>query len=241
MLKQHISFKSPSGQPMQKTLYFNLTRFEVAHDMELEKLEERLKKFQEEVILDEEDRLMTSPEIREMLGIVKLLIKHAYGIREMGPDGEEFNKEDPDIWRRFVSTGAFDGFIWYLFEDKTGQRANKFMSEVWPQEIRDAVQQANRPDIRAVKDVPLPGNIGEEAPIAPDDDGIPSLDDDAVVYDITEKDEKGLGEYTDAEFLAMTDEEFAAAVDRFRQGNNIPGRLLVLGFQRNKEVGGKIE
>ena len=238
MLKQYLQWKSPTGKPMQKTFYFHLTAFEVGHDMELEVLEARLKKFQEEVIGSDPDniRAMTPPETREMLDIVRILVKHAYGVLEMGPDGEEFNKEDPDIWRRFVATGAFDAFIRYLFQDAA--RADMFMNNVWPTELQEAAQKEKalneRPDIRIVEDVPLPGMPEDVL-----DDDIPSIGEPlqpAWVKDIDRR-EKEWYDYSEEELIEMDNTKFQTLYAESSRGKNVPPIMLVVRQKRKQQEG----
>jgi hypothetical protein len=241
MIKQFLSFKSPSGQPVSRTLYFDLNEFEVSHDMELEVLKERLQRFQDEVIGDDKTLLreLTPPEKREMLDIVQTLIKHSYGVREQGPDGEEFNKDDPhgsgDIWRRFVSTGAFNAFVLYLFEDT--DRANHFMTKIWPEVVQKDYEKSQRADLRSVEEVPdydsrLKGT--EYAPIAPGDDGIPSIE------SLPQKEEplkKAWSDYTPDQLLEMNRNEFETLYAEARQGKNIPTMLLNIRQRRKMAEG----
>lgn len=223
MLKQTITYEDIDEQPAQATLYFNLNQLEIAKDMELEKLEARFLKFQDEVINDGE-RKMTQPEIRELYQMIEVLVKASYGKR-YGEDNKLFSKK-PEVWDEFNDSGQYDGFMRWLFDDN-GARANSFFENIWPRMLRDAYQKDQR-NLQAVPEIKLPesNNVGTEAPVAPDDS----------VQSITSlMEERSLGSYPDDELLAMNDTEWNAFLEKHRQGNNIPGRLLVLGFQRNKE------
>lgn len=240
MLKEMISWKGFDGKPATRTLYFNLTRYEIAHDMELEVLEQRFKRFQEDVIGDnpEPERDMTPPEIREMLDIFKVIIKHSYGVRSQ--DGKKFSKNE-EIWNDFVDTGAFDAFIWYMFED--ANRANAFMNGIWPEEVREAAAKvrAERPSVRLVEDAnlqnisldPEPNAFGEGVTVVTDDN-IPSisqsLSEQAVSPDWQVMDK--LEDYTDQQLLSIPDGEFEAIVKKFTEGRNVPFRLLIVGGKR---------
>lgn len=215
MLKEMITWEGFDGKPATKTLYFNLTRYEIAHDMELEVLQERFRSFQEDV-LGESERDMTPPEIREMLDIFKTLVKHAYG--ERSADGKEFSKSE-EIWRRFNDTGAFDAFIWYMFENPT--RANTFMEGIWPKEIQEAAAKVReeRPNVRPVEDV----EIAQDAT----DDDIPSI---SSIQESSE--DKSWSEYSEDELLAMDDVSFQQLLMRSRDGRNIPKILQTIGMMR---------
>lgn len=249
MIKQFISFKSPSGQPVSRTLYFDLNEFEISHDMELEVLKERLQRFQDEVIGDDKTlmRELTQPEKREMLDIVQVLIKHSYGVRVMGPDGEEHNKDNPhgsgDIWRRFVATGAFNAFVLYLFEDT--DRANYFMSKIWPEVVQKEFEKSQLGDLSSVPDLgETPTNVGQEAPVYPDDDGIPSIE--APKHIQEEPSKKAWSDYTPDQLLEMNQSEFETLYAEGRQGNNVPQMLLNIRQRRKlaegaEEPGGAAE
>lgn len=222
MLKQLITWKDFTGQITSRTLYFNLTRYEIAHDMELEVLEQRFKRFQDDVIGDS-PRDMSPPEIREMLDIFKTIIKHAYGIRSQ--DGKRFSKNE-EIWDEFVETGAFDAFIWYMFEDAS--RADNFMSNIWPEEIQEAAAKvrAERPDVRPVQEVDVRDGMGltvdeGSVRIAPDDN-IPSI----------ESSEKTWDQYTEQELLSLDDIQFQQLMMRSRDGRNLPQPLLIVSMKR---------
>ena len=253
MIKQFLEFEGPTEQKVKRTLYFDLNEFEVSHDMELEVLKDRLQRFQDEVIGDEKtlERELTEPEKREMLDIVKTLIKHSYGVLESGPDGVEFNKDEPhgsgDIWRRFVATGAFNAFVLYLFEDTN--RANNFMSKIWPKAVQKAYEESTReqPDIHVVPDlVEAPKNVGQEAPVYPGDDGIPSITSLDEPDISPEPAKKTWVDYSSDQLLEMERNEFEQLFAEARQGKNVPQGLLVIRQKRKmaegaEDPGGKTE
>jgi hypothetical protein len=213
MLKQMIQWKGFDGRPASQTLYFNLTKFEIAGEMELEVLQDRFQRFQTEVIQDG-SRDMTPPEIREMLDMIKTIIKYAYGVRSH--EGRGFSKS-PEIWQEFVDTGAFDAFIWYLFEEPN--RANAFMTGIWPEEYQNAVAKGN---LTVVDENYTPV---QENPTATDD-GIPSLEDGGV------PEKTSWTEYSEQELLDLPDVSFQKIVARATNGKNVPYQLLVIGGKR---------
>lgn len=232
MLKHMVTWEGHDGQTTTRTAYFNLTRYEVAHDMELEKLEARFLAFQENVVEDD-DRDMTPPEIREMLDIFKVLIKHAYGIRSQ--DGKRFTKNE-EVWNEFVETGCFDAFIFDMFKD--ANRANAFMNGIWPKEIQEAAAKvrAERPDLQPVSD---DGQVPDMTPRQASDDGIPSI---TSVPDILEDQPSGKpwNEYTKKELLDLSEDEFQKVVQNATDGKNVPYQLLAIGMER-MNVGGQTE
>lgn len=224
MLKQVIEYDDIDEQPATAVLYFNLNQLEITKDMELEKLEARFLKFQEEVISDG-DRKLTQPEIRELYQMLEVLVKASYGKR-YGEGNKLFSKQ-PEVWHEFNDSGQYNGFMKWLFGDN-GVRANAFFENIWPKDLREAYQKDQRRANISLAPEPTPDttNVGTEPQIAPDD-GVQSI--------TTLVEERTLGQYGDAELLAMDDDTWSAFIDKHKQGNNVPGRLLVLGFQRNKE------
>lgn len=224
MIKQMVQWKGPDQQTRTKTFYFDLTEFEVAGEMQLEVLYDRFQKFQNEVqnsTPDGESRSLTPPEIREMLDMVKVIIKHAYGEFVEGPDGWEMRKEQeyPGIWPRFVSTGGFNAIIWYLFKDGNEARATAFMENIWP----DSYKEARAASLKAVPDQPAQEAVKNVT------DDIPSLDNDVAVLDVSEfdVDEKqdpdwNYINFTRDQLLAMNDEDWVKVQKASAQGRNVP-------------------
>lgn len=225
MLKQMITWDGFDGKPASKTCFFHLTRYEIAHDMELEVLEQRFKDFQDNVVGDG-DRDMTPPEIREMLDIFKVIVKHAYGIRSQ--DGKRFIKNE-EVWNEFVETGAFDAFIWYMFED--ADRANRFMTGIWPKEMQEAAEKIRneRPDVRLVEDFPGldPMDADSNGLGNATDEDIPSIDSSEI---------KPWTELSEQELLDMPEEEFQGQVNAASNGRNVPYQLLAIGMKRKGQT-----
>ncbi len=235
MIKQLVQWEGLNGKPRSKTFYFHLTKFEVAGEMELEILHARFLKFQEEVINDS-PRDMTPPEVREMLDMVKTIVRYAYGEYRETPEGGEMwkDKQDPDVWNRFEASGGFDGFIWWLFED--GNRANSFMVNIWPDEykkgvsaemVKQQIQVDTRDDMGLTVDP-------SDAP----DDGIPSLEDAPDISDAPDDELKPWTELTKDEIDAMGDDEFQELINRSSNGKNVPYQLLAIAMQRTGQTGG---
>lgn len=202
MIKQMVEWTGHDGRPTSKTFYFDISEWEVSADIELEKLEERFRKFDEEVIQSSESREMTPPEVREMLGLIKTIIRHAYGVRS--EDGKRFSKK-AEHWDEFVETGGFDAFVKYLFSDPN--RANEFMRGIWPKEFQEAMKK--------------PQDAQNDDPAV----DIPSIVPGEVV-------EKPWHEMSEDELLALTDDEFDDIVNNAKQGKNIPFALLSIGQRR---------
>jgi hypothetical protein len=221
-----VQWKALNQKNVSKTFYFNLTKYEIAGEMKLEEIHARFQRFQDEVVNStpaDQPRDMTQPEIREMLDMIKVIVRYAYGEYKETPDGGELWKEqqDPHVWHRFVASGGFDAFIWYLFEDEN--RANSFMTNIWPEEYRQGVLQAQKDEGR-----PTPEDVV--------DDGIPTIT--AVPSIATDESSKAWTEYTKEELLGLSDDEFQKVVDGAKNGRSTPYQLLAVGMQRMNQENG---
>lgn len=221
MIKQLFPYKDIDNLPTSRTVMFNLTQFEVEGEMELEVIQDRFQKFKDEVIGNDPNaplRQMTGPEKREILGMIKVLIKHSYGIR----DGKRFKKSQ-EIWDEFEQTGAFSAFLYWLFEKP--ERANAFMAGIWPQGL-DRPEDQPSPDLKVVTDEE--DVVEGEVVQTPDIDSLDTLE----IEGVKENPEKAWYDYTREEMDSLTDDEFDALVERSSQGKNVPAQLLVIRQQR---------
>ncbi len=209
MLKETFPYTNIDGDQTVFTAYFNLTRFEVDAEMELEVIQERFQKFQDEVVgndPNEPKRAMTGPEKRELLGMLKTIIRHAYGER----NGDQIDKDDV-IWNRFERTGAFSGYLYYLFDNP--DKANSFMAGIWPQDAPISQEEAQAEQDRAARKAGMEVVQGDV--VEPEFSFLNSLD-----------------QYEDDYLLKTSDEEFDAIANHFMQGKNLPFRLIQLGMRR---------
>lgn len=138
MIKEQITHNNFDGNVVTSVLHFNLNRVEVG---EMLYLMPRFERFQQ--IFDEPERDLTREEITEMLELVKIIMRKAYGIRS--DDGERFIKSD-EIWERFTQTNAYDAFLFSLFESPT--KADEWMKGLMPKQLID--QAAAVPQVRPV-------------------------------------------------------------------------------------------
>lgn len=222
MIKQLFPYKDIDNLPTSRTVMFNLTQFEVEGEMELEVIQDRFQKFKDEVIGNDPNaplRQMTGPEKREILGMIKVLIKHSYGIR----DGKRFKKSQ-EIWDEFEQTGAFSAFLYWLFEKP--ERANAFMAGIWPQGL-DHPEDQPSPDLKVVTDEE--DVVEGEVVQTPD---IDSLDSTPAIEASSDGLKESLFDYTKEELMEMSDDEFEAVKAKFSEGRNVPLPLLQIGSQR---------
>lgn len=207
MLKDMVSYTDIDGQQATKTVFFNLTQFEIEGEMELETLQARFQRFQDEVIgndAEQPKRPMTSPEKRELLGMIKEIIRHAYGRKE----GKRFIKTD-EVWDEFEQTGAFSAYVYQLFLQEGA--ANRFMAGIWPQGV-----DRQTPDGSALGSAP-DGNGATDGPVT-----------DANWH---------YSAFSREQLLAMSDEDFDAVKDASIQGRNVPLPLLQIQGQRQAGKG----
>ena len=136
MLKQLITYKNFDDVQVDKVLYFNLSKTELAEnnvDLEAE-LQGILDRIQQ---IDKTKEEATTEDIRRLLELVKTFMRLSYGVRSA--DGERFIKS-PEVWTEFTQTAAYDAFLFSLFEDQ--DRALAFMLGIMPEELREKGKEA---------------------------------------------------------------------------------------------------
>lgn len=136
MLKQLITYKNFDDVQVDKVLYFNLSKTELAEnnvDLEAE-LQGILDRIQQ---IDQTKEEATTDDIRRLLELVKTFMRLSYGVRSA--DGERFIKS-PEVWAEFTQTAAYDAFLFSLFEDQ--DRALAFMLGIMPEELREKGKEA---------------------------------------------------------------------------------------------------
>lgn len=136
MLKQLITYKNFDDVQVDKVLYFNLSKTELAEnnvDLEAE-LQGILDRIQQ---IDKTKEEATTDDIRRLLELVKTFMRLSYGVRSA--DGERFIKS-PEVWTEFTQTAAYDAFLFSLFEDQ--DLALAFMLGIMPEELREKGKEA---------------------------------------------------------------------------------------------------
>lgn len=131
MLKQTVSYFDFDDNPSQETLYFNLTKTELADNIHLrDELEEMQKVF------TAEKKELSTGEITQLIDLVKTIMRLSYGVRSA--DGKRFIKSE-EQWTEFTQTAAYDAFLYSLFEDPN--KAVLFMTGILPKDVRSAVDE----------------------------------------------------------------------------------------------------
>lgn len=149
MLKQTVSYTDFDDNEAIETLYFNLTKSELADNIHLE---DELKNLQK--MFEEEKRSVTTAEIKRILELVKTFMRLSHGVRSS--DGKRFIKT-PEQWTEFTQTAAYDAFLFSLFEYP--EKAVTFMTGILPADMRGKAQAAADQQMAAV----MGSNVSEKA------------------------------------------------------------------------------
>ena len=133
MLKQTIEYTDFDDNQSVETVYFNLTKTELADNIHLK---DTLEQIQRDIV-DGTKRSLKTSEITQILELVKTFMKLSYGVRSA--DGKRFIKT-PEQWTEFTQTAIYDAFLFSLFE--TPNKALNFMSGILPQDMRSEAKSA---------------------------------------------------------------------------------------------------
>lgn len=129
MLKQTVNYTDFDDQPAVETVYFNLTKSDLADNMHLIEDFEVVR-----TMLSGKKRDLKPTEIQLVINMVKAIMRMSYGVRS--EDGKRFIKTDQQ-WTEFTQTAVYDEFLMSLFADP--KNALEFVSNVIPKDYRDAV------------------------------------------------------------------------------------------------------
>lgn len=204
MYALHQTFDNLEGLPTEETFYFDLTEEEGI----------QLQYSREEGFAEYAQRILATQDPAKIMPLMRDLLLKAYG--EKDEDGIHFNKS-PEISQRFSRHVAFSQIYVKLATD--ADLAAEFFNGIVPAEEKMISAQAAkrlqptdrqrsrrpRPGERIVESVPLPepGNVGNEAPVAPD-----------VVAD-----ERRMEDYTPMEFLKLDNETKKRLMADFEERN----------------------
>lgn len=157
MLTDIVSYEDFDGNPHTETLYFNLSKTDVAANLDL------VDDFQAMMdIFSEDQRDLTTPEKQKVLDLIVRVMSLSYGIRK---DSNHFEKS-PELWVEFKQSAAYDSYLWSLFENI--EKANLFILGVLPSKI---VEEAKR-QVESGELV-LPGTVVDSPPVSNDTNDIP--------------------------------------------------------------------
>ena len=130
MLKFGVSYTGFDDVQHDEELYFNISKTELADNIDLKDEFEAL-----EETFTGPTRDLTPAEVKQILDLVKRFIKIGYG--ERSEDGRRFHKSE-ESFNDFVDRGAHDEFVWSLF--KNSDNAVEFLLGVLPKDLREEAQ-----------------------------------------------------------------------------------------------------
>jgi len=205
MIKKTIQYETPDGENVVEDFYFHVSKDELL-DLNL-----RDNKGIEQIGKE----LAETQDGEKAWHLLKDLLLTTYGKRTA--DGKGFDKEDPitgaPYWREFKAKAAFGNLIIELMQDTQG--AIEFFNALVPQGMKAEIEKAEAE--RAAKPAPDVEIIAGEAvtvtPVAPEPDP-----------------ERTVEEYTEAELLEMSNENFEKLVGKDTKAWS--HRTLTIAFQR---------
>lgn len=158
MLKQVITYEDFNGNEQTETLYFNLTKTELAENLDLK---DRFDALYEDLKGPKRD--LSAAEVSWILDLVKTMMRLSYG--ERSEDGKRFAKSE-QIWNEFTQTAVYDAFLFSLFE--TPDKAVSFLLGILPQDLRAQAeleaQKRESENARSEEVVKLPATISADLP-----------------------------------------------------------------------------
>ena len=146
MLKQEITYDDYDGNSVTETYHFHASQEDL---MSTEGLYELLMAWIEKFPEDSDATELSVPDIRNMLTIIKLLIRVSYGVRNSSND---FDQSD-EIFAAFKRSAGYDAFIMRLFENP--EEAVAFMNGILPKAVMEQAK-AEIEQRGGVVDVALP-------------------------------------------------------------------------------------
>ena len=154
MLKHTQQYTDFDGKSQVVDLYFNITKFEFAENLELI---DQLKSLED--LYAGPERELTTAEKQLFVNLVKAVIKLGYGIR----DGVHFRKDG--AFEDFNATAAYSDFMWEMFQD-----VNKmwgFLNGMMPQEVRDEAERLAQQQNPETVSVQVDGKTNEVVSVTP--------------------------------------------------------------------------
>lgn len=147
MLKKTVTYEDFDGNRQTETLYFNLSKTDIADNLEVKDELQNIKDLFEGV-----QRELTTPEIKLILDFVKKMMRLSYGIRS--EDGKRF-KKSLELWQDLTETALYDSFLFSLFANP--EEAVKFLTGVMPSDLIAQAEEQMAHDTPAM-DLSIPDN-----------------------------------------------------------------------------------
>lgn len=127
MIKKTVTYKDWDENEVTEDLYFNLTRTDLADNLELKAEFEKL-----HAMFSGEERELNTNEVQMMVDMIKKFMEISYGKRT-GENGKRFVKSK-EVFEDFRWSPAWDALLWSLFENP--DEAMQFMLGIIPTELR---------------------------------------------------------------------------------------------------------
>jgi hypothetical protein len=125
MISYTVTYPDWNDNPVTEKLHFNLTKYELS---KLDELRDQLEAMRP--AFEGAKHELSEKDMRQLVDVIVAIAEKAYGER---PDERRFVKRG--AWERLQETGAWDQFLWELFNPNP-IAAVKFMLEVVPQDVR---------------------------------------------------------------------------------------------------------
>lgn len=109
MIKKTVNYLDFDGKDQTEDVYFNISKIELMDHLDLADEFGAM-----HAVLDGDKKELALHEIKQMLDLIKKLMRIAYGVRS--EDGKRFAKSD-QIWEEFTQTAVYDAALMSLFEN----------------------------------------------------------------------------------------------------------------------------
>lgn len=153
MISKTLTYEDYNGNPHTETLYFHISKPEIADNMDLED------EFREvSVFFEGGKRELKRDEVKRILELIKRLIKLGYGVRS--EDGQHFRKSE-ERWNDFHDSAAYDALIWSMFEEP--EKAVEFMTGIIPSDLVAKAKEQMEAEQRKVPQDRLPKQVAAKA------------------------------------------------------------------------------
>lgn len=214
MFKKTMTFDDLEGKPTTQTFYFNYTKMEVAEMLELDQLEEKIKRLTVPV---EESGLSQVENARQAYETFQDLILKAYGVK--GEDNVTFVKNDAHR-EYFKSHSAFPELIFEMLDNPS--LAAEFMEKCLPAKLV-AQAKAVSPSSTDITNMVEEAARRQEDPATRVEPGLAGLPDEVR----TLSDEELTADLTPEDIREMDDIAFKKLNTRF-----LSREALLAAFQR---------
>lgn len=143
MFKKLVEYEDYAGEKRSVTLYFNISKAEVA-EMEMNESQMAADGGIQGGLEEKLETIKAGGKGSEILKAFKDIVFMSYGKRVHDPElGEIFDKS-ADISRRFERSGAYTEFFMWLIEN--AENAALFVNGAFPQDTSAATRDQDKPD-----------------------------------------------------------------------------------------------